>query len=129
MTNGYLRLSGADHYSSLKPPRMEERCRELADWAYTKYPYLQSEIPYVQQYGVYSETPDSAPLVGTPNKSSRLCYLLGCNAWGQASLSYGASLIPGILGFTQLTEQQKEYLSVFTIRRYSLLPCVRNDGK
>lgn len=59
MTNGYLRLSGADHYSSLKPPRMEERCRELADWAYTKYPYLQSEIPYVQQYGVYSETPDS----------------------------------------------------------------------
>jgi hypothetical protein len=155
MTNGYLRLSGADHFSSLKPPRMEERCQELASWAYEKYPYLlpeppapdstpalstmpsltappsagsgssSEEVPYSQQYGVYSETPDSAPLVGTPHSRSKLCYLLGCNAWGQASLSYAASLVPGILGFEKLTLKQREFLSVLTIRRYALLPCVR----
>lgn len=154
MTNGYLRLSGADHFSSFKPPRMEERCQELASWAYEKYPYLLPEPPpastplasmpsitapspvssdaaplaYAQQYGVYSETPDSAPLVGTPHNQSKLCYLLGCNAWGQASLSYAASLVPGILGFENLTLKQREYLSVLTIRRYALLPCVREGG-
>jgi glycine/D-amino acid oxidase-like deaminating enzyme len=147
MTNGYLRLSGADHFSSLKPPRMEERCHELASWAYQKYPYLlpvpspnstptslpslaspasdHAEVPYARQYGVYSETPDSAPLIGTPHNQSRVCYLLGCNAWGQASLSYAASLVPGLLGIEKLTLKQREYLSVLTIRRYALLPCVR----
>lgn len=144
MTNGYLRLSGADHFSSFKPPRMEERCHELATWAYEKYPYLLpespastgissslsisaplSDVPYIRQYGVYSETPDSAPLVGTPHRQSRVCYLLGCNAWGQASLSYAASLVPGILGYASLSFKQREHLSVLTIRRYALLPCVR----
>ena len=30
-----------------------------------------------QQYGIYSETPDKIPLVGTTRPDSHICYLLG----------------------------------------------------
>jgi len=40
LTKGNLRCSGEDHFSSLKPPRCEERCGNLAKWTATKYPYL-----------------------------------------------------------------------------------------
>mmetsp|Transcript_9984 Transcript_9984/g.15072 ORF Transcript_9984/g.15072 Transcript_9984/m.15072 type:complete len:457 (-) Transcript_9984:25-1395(-) len=133
MTDGVMRISGEDHYSALKPPRMKERCAAMAKWTYNKYPYLQptgsATMEYSEQYGVYSETPDCVPLIGTPRDDSRLCYIVGCNAWGQAVLSYSASLIPGILGYTTLSESQKDALRLLTIRRFALLPVVRGVAK
>ena len=41
---------------------------------------------------------DYAPIVGTARRGSGVCYVVGCNAWGQAAMSYAASLVPGILG-------------------------------
>ena len=49
-------------------------------------------------YGVYAETPDHLPLLGRTHAGSSIVYAVGCNAWGQASLSYVASLLPGLLG-------------------------------
>jgi hypothetical protein len=46
----------------------------------------------------------------------------GCNAWGQASLSYAASLVPGLLGYAELTPEQRDSLKVLTVRRFALLP-------
>jgi hypothetical protein len=43
--------------------------------------------PYESLYGVYSETKDGLPFVGTLRGSDRVCYLLGCNARGQVSIS------------------------------------------
>lgn len=128
ITNGYMRMSGEDHYSALKAPRCQNRCASLAKWTVTKFPYLkdeQGQYTYHGQYGVYSETPDMVPLVGLPNPNSRVCYLVGCNAMGQASLGYAASLVPGILGYKPLDEEQEDLLSLLTITRFALLPVVR----
>ena len=132
MTNGHLRISGEDHYSAMKPPRMQQRCASLAQWTIDKYPYLAANdggLPaYSQRYGVYSETPDSVPIVGTPYDGARVCYLVGCNAWGQASLSYSASLVPGLLGYAELNSSQKDKMNLLTVRRFALLPIVKNGN-
>lgn len=83
LTKGHLRCSGEDHFSALKPPRAEERCASLAKWTVTKLPYLkESEFNCDKKYGVYSETPDKAPIIGLASPESKICYVLGCNAWG-----------------------------------------------
>ena len=37
IVNGYVRISGEDHYSAMKPPRMKERCQAMATWVGEKY--------------------------------------------------------------------------------------------
>lgn len=142
ITGGYLRISGEDHFSALKPPRMKERCRNLAKWAYEKYPYLipfddaaggagtvtaveaaEDSRNYLSQYGVYSETPDAVPLVGSLVSQDRIFYCLGCNALGQAVLSYATSLLPGLMGVkgATLDDEQMDSFQLLTIRRFCLL--------
>lgn len=121
MVNGTLRCSGEDHYSSMKPPRAIERCNSLADWSIKNYPYL-TKNNMIWKYGVYSETPDYAPIVGSAHPNSRIFYILGCNAWGQASLSYAATLMPALLGYRAMTSEESEYFKVLNIRRFALLP-------
>ncbi|KAL3945159.1 MAG: hypothetical protein SGBAC_000762 [Bacillariaceae sp.] len=133
-TGGKVRVSGEDHFSAYKEHRCEERCGRMIDWVRTRYkcdPIDDSgkrSIP--QQYGLYSETPDAAPLVGKISDDSSLCYLLGCNAWGQAILSCCASLVPGILASTGtnggaesgLTKFQQDLFKIMDLRRFSELP-------
>lgn len=114
-----VRISGEDHYSALKSPRAKERCGRLAEWGWENYPYLERSATYPSKYGVYSETADHMPLVGTPSESSRICYLVGCNAWGQASLSAAAAMAPALLGYRKLTEGEEICLNLFSIRRFS----------
>jgi glycine/D-amino acid oxidase-like deaminating enzyme len=141
-TDGRVRVSGEDHCSAYKPPFVEERCRNLSTWTLQHYDQADTEDNlrrYPQQYGVYSETPDSVPLVGflkgniggsigggdnddDYHNSSRVCYLLGCNAWGQTILSYCSSLVPGLLGYAELTDDQRDVLSLVSIDRFSELP-------
>lgn len=133
-TGGKVRVSGEDHFSAYKDPKCEERCGRMIDWVRKRYncdfidDFGKGSIP--QQYGVYSETPDAAPLVGKRADNSSICYLLGCNAWGQAILSYCASLVPGIIASTGtngdtesgLTESQQDLFSLIDLRRFSELP-------
>jgi glycine/D-amino acid oxidase-like deaminating enzyme len=139
-TNGAIRISGEDHFSALKAPRGKERCQKLARWTKQAYPQVFNDAgtgegeavdtaAYDWQYGVYSETPDAVPIVGQTSAKSRVCYLLGCNAWGQAVLSYAATLIPGLLGYRELDEEESDLFSLLTVRRFSLLPSIRKEGK
>ncbi|CAB9505260.1 expressed unknown protein [Seminavis robusta] len=124
-TNGKVRISGEDHFSAYKPPHLQERCARLSHWTLEQYHHndpQQNVHDFPQQYGLYSETPDMAPLVGRIQPNSRICYLLGCNAWGQTILSYCSSLIPGLMQYTQLTEQQQDCLKLLSIQRFSQLP-------
>jgi glycine/D-amino acid oxidase-like deaminating enzyme len=148
-TNGKVRCSGEDHFSANKAPHYQERCRNLCRWTMERYNHnkdqtntADTEIDYEScspQYGVYTETPDMAPLVGqflsasSPNsqdsdsksRKSRICYLMGCNAWGQAILSFCSSLIPGLLGYQDIDEDwtptQRDVMSIVSIRRFSHL--------
>jgi len=125
LTKGNLRCSGEDHFSAFKPPKSIERCKRLAEWTVEKLSYLKlSENEYESRYGVYSETPDHSPLVGTTHPSSRVCYLLGCNAWGQAVLSFAASLVPALLGMAAMAKEDEEDFKVLNIRRFALLNSV-----
>jgi glycine/D-amino acid oxidase-like deaminating enzyme len=131
-TNGKVRTSGEDHFSAYKDPRCAERCGNLLEWTLEKYGCGQgvvsiNDIPF--QFGVYSETPDSAPLLGSLDPgNSRLCFLLGCNAWGQTVLSYSSSLIPGLLGYSELNESQKDSLKLLSIDRFGLLPKLAGES-
>ena len=131
-TNGGIRCSGEDHYSALKPPRAAQRCQSLTKWTREKYPNIWAPpssshdtetVP--EQYGVYSETPDSVPIIGHANETSKVCYLLGCNAWGQAVLSGIAAIIPALLGYREMSIEEKESMRLVSIRRFSLLPIVQ----
>ena len=55
-------------------------------------------------------------------QSSNVCYLVGCNAWGQTILSYCATLVPGLLGYAEFTDQQRDILKLVSIRRFTCLP-------
>ena len=132
LTKGHLRCSGEDHFSALKAPRAIERCQSMATWTGERYPYLAPSAKpgaYEARYGVYSETPDHMPLVGIPHPDSRVCYLLGCNAWGQASLSFASSLVPSLLGLREFTPSQKDSLKILDIKRFALLPCVLGNPR
>ena len=120
-------MSGEDHFSALKPPQCKQRCANLTHWTRERYGCVDdndddddiASVP--QQYGVYSETPDLVPLVGTIHETSRICYLLGCNAWGQTVLSYVSSLVPALLGRQPWTTEQRDAMELFTIRRFTHL--------
>jgi len=116
---GFVRISGEDHFSSLKSPRSKERCERLAQWGWEKYPYLERGAEYPAKYGVYSETADFMPLVGTPSDTSRVCYMVGCNAWGQASLSAAAAMAPALLGYRDLSSEEERTARLFSIRRFT----------
>lgn len=136
-TRGKVRCSGEDHFSALKPPHCQERCHNLTNWTLQVYNnkhqgdeeeekkepeeelFDTTSVP--QQYGIYSETPDMAPLVGHLRPNSRVCYLVGCNAWGQTILSYCSSLIPGLLEYTKLEETQRDALRLVSVRRFTQL--------
>jgi glycine/D-amino acid oxidase-like deaminating enzyme len=128
MTGGFFRLSGEDGFSALKPPRASEKISNLVKWTRAKFPHLEHGIEHMtSSYGVLSSTPDHVPIVGTPTPTSRVAYLLGCNASGQASLSYGASLMPAILGYKAFTAEQKDLFLLLDIRRFALLPTVNAE--
>jgi glycine/D-amino acid oxidase-like deaminating enzyme len=119
MSDGFVRISGEDHFSGLKLPRHEERCRKLAEWGWEKYPAVRRDESYPRLYGLYSETPDHMPLVGSTHDDSLVFYMLGCNAWGQASLSACAAMAPGLLGLRELTPLESRAAQLFSIRRFS----------
>ncbi len=128
-TKGKVRISGEDHFSAYKSPKVEERCERLSRWTLDRYKcgdmYTDEEIAaFPKQYGLYSETVDMVPIIGTlmEENEQNICYLLGCNAWGQTILSYCASLVPGLLGYQELTESQRDSLQLVSIRRFSRLP-------
>ena len=119
VSDGYVRISGEDHYCGLKAPRYEERCGRLADWGFTKYPYLNRDKPVQFKYGVYSETPDHMPLVGSMHDDENIYYMVGCNACGQASFAAAASITPSLLGYAPWTDLGKRIHGLFNIRRYT----------
>lgn len=125
-TNGKVRTSGEDHFSAYKDPRSKERCGNLLEWTLKKYGCDVSSVSLddvPNQFGVYSETSDFLPLIGSIDPSSNvLCYLLGCNALGQTVLSYSSSLVPGLLGYTPLTDSQRDNLKLLSIRRHKFVP-------
>ena len=117
--NNFVRISGEDHYSGLKSPRAKQRCGRLAQWGWTKYPYLEFGADYPATYGIYSETPDFMPLIGKTDPESCVCYMVGCNAWGQASLSAAAALAAPLLGYRDMSETEQRTADLFSIRRFS----------
>lgn len=131
-SEGAVRISGEDHFSAYKAPQSTIRCHSLTQFVQKSYSdiafqFVEGTLP--QQYGVYSETPDKCPIVGQTNDNSRICYLVGCNAWGQAALSYCATLIPGLLGYDTFDNTQKDLLSLVTIKRFPFLPSVHKQSK
>jgi hypothetical protein len=52
---------------------------------------------------------DNLPIVGKVSAESEIYYMVGCNAWGQASLSAVASLAPSLLGFRTMNETEKKF--------------------
>eukprot|EP00037_Helgoeca_nana_P013928 m.129044 g.129044 ORF g.129044 m.129044 type:complete len:474 (+) comp22304_c0_seq1:20-1441(+) len=120
VVDNVVRMSGEDHYSALKPDLCESRCRNLATWTYEHFPQLDQSQPFVGRAGVYSETPDLLPIFGSPAPQSRLCYIVGCNAWGQAIMSSLGDIVPAALGFREFTADEREIAQLCSIRRFTV---------
>jgi glycine/D-amino acid oxidase-like deaminating enzyme len=118
MAQGYLRISGEDHFSALKNPRLKYRCQILEKWGKSNYDFLKHSSNVIYENGVYSETPDILPLVGKMSDNSNIVYIVGCNAWGQASMSGAAYLIPAILGERNIEKEEQEMIDFLSIRRF-----------
>ena len=81
---------------------------------WTKYPYLPQVRDYPATYGIYSETPDFMPLIGKADpRESCVCHMVGCNAWGQASLSAAAALAAPLLGYRDMSETEQRTAGLF----------------
>ena len=107
----------------------QTRYDALVEWAVARHPPLADSVAaggdaVAFQYGVYSETPDFVPIVGFARPDSRICYLQGCNACGQAALSFAAGMVPALLGYGHLDELQAATLQLFTVTRFPLLPAL-----
>ena len=133
----HIRVSGEDHYSARKDPRQPQRCENLIRWTYEQYQRNDKngniEIETIpQQSGIYTETPDCAPVVGSiaSDKDNTICYIVGCNAWGQAILSHAATLVPPLLGLRPMTDTEHDAMKVLSIQRFThsiavpMRPCV-----
>lgn len=120
MAQGWLRISGEDHYSSSLHSRTNHRGKEMEEWVKKRYPFLRNskEIKYIN--GVCSESPDYLPLVGNAFDGSNIYYNLCCGGWGQAVLSATSYLMPGVLGERELNKDEKELVNFVNIRRYRL---------
>lgn len=93
---------------------------KLKEWANKKFPQTKGKTPVATHYGLFCNTSDGLPIVGKFSEDSRISYILGCNGVGQNSLSYGASLIPGILGYVQMDEKQKKFAKLLSPERKTL---------
>lgn len=120
ISQGWLRISGEDHYSSSLHPRTTHRGKEMEQWIKKRYPFLRNskEVKYIN--GVCSESPDYVPLVGNAFDESSVYYNLCCGGWGQAILSASSILLPGILGERELSKEEKELFEFIDIRRFRL---------
>jgi glycine/D-amino acid oxidase-like deaminating enzyme len=56
----------------------------------------------------YSETPDFVPIFGTTSPKSRVYYIMGCNAWGQAVFSSLGDIVPAAIGLRDYTAEERE---------------------
>jgi glycine/D-amino acid oxidase-like deaminating enzyme len=136
VTQGMCRVSGEDRFSALKPPRAFARCHALAAWTLQRYPYMAKLLGAASPapedilpehlagrfvYGVYAETPDYLPIVGPLTADSRVFYMVGCNAVGQAPFSFAASVVPGMLGLAPLSPKKQELAGVMAAARFSPL--------
>lgn len=120
MCNGWMRISGEDHYSSSLYSRTNYRGKEMEKWIMKRYPFLRNplEVKYIN--GVCSESPDYLPLLGRAFEGSNIIYNLCCNGWGQAILSAMAILVTGVLGERTLSKEEEELVDFIDIRRFRL---------
>ena len=138
----HIRVSGEDHYSARKDAQQSKRCQNLIRWTYEQYNSASANddvhnddsaarngessmendasMTIPQQSGVYTETPDCAPVIGSiaSDTDNTICYIVGCNAWGQAILSYAATLVPPILGYRPMTDMERDAMKVLSIQRF-----------
>lgn len=127
MVDGICRMSGEDHFSALKPPHTKERCRRLAEWTYRRFPQLDRNAPFTGRHGVYSETPDLLPIFSKTTAESRICYLVGCNAWGQALMSCLGYMVPAVLGYRPYEPDEEQIENLCSIRRFPVA-CYQMTG-
>jgi glycine/D-amino acid oxidase-like deaminating enzyme len=97
----------------------------LKEWAYNKFPHLKDARIIQEHYGVYSVTSDEMPIVGNFDDTPHLFHIVGCNGRGQSTLSFCSSLMPGIMGYQIMTDEELEYSRVVNPDRTSLRakPC------
>ncbi len=98
----------------------QERLEKLKGWASDFFHDAKKAQPICEHYGVFANTSDKLPVAGKFNDSSRISYLVGCNGVGQSMLSYGAYLLPGIMGYSALSEEENDLAELVSPLRDTL---------
>lgn len=117
-----LVIGGCDIPADKVHFKVDERepIARLRQWARKTMPGINPNQADCIHFGVYARTKDELPIVGKFDPSSRVSYIVGCNAIGHTTYNVAAELMPGILGYTDLTPEQKRFADFLNPRRKTL---------
>ncbi|MBI2656423.1 FAD-binding oxidoreductase [Candidatus Woesearchaeota archaeon] len=96
-------------------PSLDHAIQEIEEWVKQHLPHLKGKRWDSYHYGIYADTTDFIPIVGRFEDKSRIIYIVGCNGYNQAGLSYAASFIPFmIVPNLRMNTQQERFAEVLS---------------
>ncbi len=98
----------------------DDPMEKIQVWAKSTFPSLAKKSRIAEHFGIFAYTPDRVPIIGKFDQNSRISYIVGCNGCLASLMAFGALLIPGILGYSELTAEQKEFAEFFSPNRKTL---------
>jgi glycine/D-amino acid oxidase-like deaminating enzyme len=93
---------------------------KLQNWAESNFEEAKNKNLIATHFGVYARTKDELPIVGKFKDKSRINYIVGCNAIGHTTYNVAANIMPHLLGYTQLTKEQKKFANFLSPQRETL---------
>ena len=123
-SDNILAIGGADLLANRKNGKFviddSKAFKILQATTYSMFPRLEGRQPIATHYGLCALTRDGLPLVGKLDEKSRIAYIIGCNGYAHSIYPAAAELMPGILGYKELDEQQKEFADFLSPKRKTL---------
>ncbi len=118
--DGVLQVGGCQEVPVCVPFDERQSLNKIVSWSKRTFTRLNDSDVLLYHWGELAYTFDERPIVGKFDENSRVSYIVGCNAIGQSLLSYGASLLPGIIGRAELSDEQKRFCEFLSPRRATL---------
>jgi len=92
---------------------------EISSFAHKNFPALKNKRPKFQHFGIFGETRDAIPIIG-PYEEENIYYLVGCNGEGMAGFAKGSELLVKIMGYKEMTDDDKQYAALMSPLRKTL---------
>lgn len=100
--------------------KCDDPTEKIQIWAKKTFPSIAQKPRIAEHFGIFAYTSDKIPIIGKFDQNSRISYIVGCNGCLASLMAFGASLLPGILGYSELNAEQKEFIELLSPNRKTL---------